>query len=397
MNPHPADNGASRQRLTVSIITRDSESRLAGVIAEASCYADEVIVGVDAASTDRTFEVASEWADVVYRFRLPMEGQLAPARLLALEYATGDWILSLDDDESMEETFDTIVPELMAAGLAAGDAILPELRVRSEFTHYYFPRKCIVSLQPCEFLRSAPWFPDWQLRLFRNDPALVWKPPRPHSGYHVQGQGRYEPRSSILHFEPLLCGDAERRRKIDSYRRAGTHSAADELDRFSAEFPRHAARLRVAAERRPRAAPARIHPDVRELEVALLPPWQSVIHHVSMPAVVSAGSTVTGTVTVRNTGKLAWWPKCGGRSAAVSLGFHLLNWRGKMLQRNGGGFSLPGGVRPGEEVRVPVRFIAPAKRGDYYLEWDMLSQGECWFAQCGSAVRRTALRVCKPR
>lgn len=394
MNKHRAESRTTKPRLTVSIITRDSANRLAGVIAEASCYADEVIVGVDAASTDRTFEVASESADVVYRFRLPMEGQLAPARLLALEYATGDWILSLDDDESMEETFDAIVPDLMAAK----DEILPELRVRGEFTHYYFPRKGIVNLQPCEFLRSAPWFPDWQLRLFRNDPALVWKPPFAHSGYRIHGQGGYEPRCSILHFEPLLCSSEKRRRKIDSYRRTGSNSAMDELDRFSSEFIRHEARLRPAVERRPRIGPARIHPNVRDLEIALQPPWKSVILNVSLPAVVSAGSDVTGTVTVRNTGKLAWWPKAGGRSAVVSLGFQWLkfNWRGKMRRRNGGGFLLPRVVRPGEELKVPVRFIAPAKCGDYHLEWDMLSQGECWFAQCGATVQRTALRVGKP-
>ena len=46
-----------RPRLTVSILTKDSEPRLASLLAEVSCWADEILVGVDASSRDRTFAI----------------------------------------------------------------------------------------------------------------------------------------------------------------------------------------------------------------------------------------------------------------------------------------------------------------------------------------------------
>lgn len=395
MMNHPGTaTGSSKPRLSVSIITRNSEQRLAQLIAEASCYGDEVVVGVDASSTDRTFEIASQYADVVYHFRLPMEGQLAPARLLALEYATGEWILSLDDDESMEIDFDAILPELIGWGGAANEDTSPStMKDQRAVTHYYFPRKLVVNAEPCEFLLTPPWFPDWQLRLFRNDPSLAWKPPRPHSGYWVQGVGCFESRASILHFQPLLCGEEERRAKIETYRRAGGSHATDQISLFSEKFARHSAKLRPILERKPRKAPPRIHEAVQELQVTPLPPWNATFIHVSMPASVPIGSTVFAYVLVRNTGKMAWWPHLGGRAPYLTLGYHLLDSHGKMLDFNGERSLMPQVVPPGAEVQFLAQFKAPENEGDYLVEWDLVSENECWFAQCGSAVQRTALQV----
>src|SRR5262245_41186179 len=116
----------ARPRLSVNILTRDGEHRLERLVAEAATYADEILIGVDSISPDRGYEVACGLADVVYRFRLP--GQLSPARMLVLDHATGDWILSIDDDESMEDSF---------------NAILPELLRDASINHVWFPRKWI--------------------------------------------------------------------------------------------------------------------------------------------------------------------------------------------------------------------------------------------------------------
>lgn len=366
-----------KQRLTVSIITRDSESRLEQCIAEARDFADEVIVGVDAASSDQSFEIASALADVVYRFRLPAKGQLAPARLLALEHATGDWILSLDDDESMEETF---------------DAILPELMNQTGITHYHFPRKSIVDLNPCEYLRVPPWFPDWQLRLFLNDQSIVWKPSRPHTGYWVQGTGFFEARTSILHFEPLLCGTEERRQKIKTYQQAGSSCVTDDLDRFATELPRHPAKLRPAAGPQLRPSEVRIHSEIRELQVTVLPPWGATILTANVPPTAPPGFPLLAEVLVRNSGKLSWEPH-KGRWPFLNLGFHLLNSQGEVINFDGGRFPMPRVVPPGGEVLFIGQFEAPGTPGDYLLEWDMVSEGECWFADCGSTVLRTPLQV----
>jgi hypothetical protein len=277
----------------------------------------------------------------------------------------------------MEETFDAILPELMS---------------QPGVTHFHFPRKWIVNLNPCEYVQAAPWFPNWALRMFRNDANIVWKQPRPHSQYSVQGTGWLESRTSILHFEPLLCAGAERQKKIESYRRAGSKGAAEEYYTSAEGYPRHPVKLRAAITPQSRWHHARIHSEITELQVAMLPPWCATILSASLPPLAPAGSTVFVEVLVRNTGKLSWEPP-SGRWPLLNLGFHLLNLEGEVINLDGGRFTMPKVVPPGGEVQFLGELKAPSTPGSYLLEWDMVSEGECWFANCGSTVLRTHLQV----
>ena len=46
-----------------------------------------------------------------------------------------------------------------------------------------------------------------------------------------------------------------------------------------------------------------------------------------------------------------------------------------------------------EQVLVVATFQAPSLPGDYIIEWDMISEFECWFAECGSSTLRTRFHV----
>lgn len=362
-------------KLTVNILTRDSEDRLERLLSEVSSFADEVLVGVDVASVDRTLEIASARADVVYRFR--HFGQPSPARMLPFKYATGDWILSLDDDESIEASFDALLPSLLTDVLAS---------------HYWFPRKWIVSLDPCEYLHAPPWFPDWQLRLFRNDPSLIWKPARPHSGYCAQGPGYYDTRACILHFEPLQCDADARDAKLRRYRERGGSEHAEVLYSHPPQTVRRGAVLRpqgIAPLRRRRRI---LHETVHDLTMPS-PPWQSIIAAVEMPAVATVGETLLAEIHATNTGAVSWAPFYGGRSAQIQIGYHLLDSDGQMIQRDLPRCAVLRFVAPGESAMFLFTLDAPSTAGDYLLEWDLVSEHECWFADCGGTVLRTPLHV----
>ncbi len=378
MAPPPTPEGRA-ERLTVSILTRDSANRIAGRIAEALTFADEVIVGVDAASNDDTFEIASAAAHVAYRFR--HDGRLAPARLLPFEFASGDWILSLDDDESIEQVFDLLKPELLSAAAV---------------THYYFPRKWIVNLDPCEYLRTAPWFPDWQLRLFRNDAASVWKPPQAHSGYRVQGLGYHEPRASILHFEPLWCAAQARRTKMETYRQAGGPESAEACYQSTMALGPESRATCALREDTPRVritlTTPRVELTARQLQTAEFPDWRGSLSVVEMPNHVTCGDTVIAEIRGRNTGSMAWSVHTG-RWPSLNLAFHLLDTEGRTILFDGPRFPMPRLTRPGDYTLFLVTFSAPSQVGDYVLEWDLVSEGECWFQDSGSEVLRTPLRV----
>lgn len=371
-----------RPRLTVHILTRNGETRLPRLFAELGSYADEVVVGVDATSDDATLDVARSFADVVYRFRLPRQGQLAPARMLPFDYAGGDWILSLDDDESMEETFDALVPELMRA---------------ANVTHYFFTRKWIVSEDPCEYAHAAPWFPNWSPRLFRNDRSLVWKPPRAHSMYFLEGPGFYESRTSILHFEPLWCSPEQRSAKVAAYRGAESSAQSEEFYAVPADAPRRPAVRRPAAAFEPRPA-LRRDDAIRELTAPGHPPWGALVTSVDMPDTADPEERFIVQVQVRNTGALAWSPTYAQWPAnawpMLRLSHHLLFADGSPVDWNDRPrILLPRLVRPGEDVTFIDELAAPAAAGDYVIEWDMLSEAHCWFSQCGSPTHRSRLRV----
>jgi (heptosyl)LPS beta-1,4-glucosyltransferase len=93
-----------RQRtktVSATIITMNEEDHIADCLKSARLVADEIIV-LDSGSTDRTVEIAKQYADIVEVTDWPGFGV---QKQRALEKATGDWVLSLDADER-------ITPEL---------------------------------------------------------------------------------------------------------------------------------------------------------------------------------------------------------------------------------------------------------------------------------------------
>jgi len=82
------------------------------LLAEAEHYADEVVVAVDRASVDGTWEVATQGADRVFAFT--HDGATGAARLAGLERASCDWVLFLDDDEGMDAVFPQLRDDLLS-------------------------------------------------------------------------------------------------------------------------------------------------------------------------------------------------------------------------------------------------------------------------------------------
>ncbi|MGC2401353.1 MAG: glycosyltransferase family 2 protein, partial [Acidobacteriaceae bacterium] len=85
-----------RKTLSVAIITRNEEANLERTLLSVS-WADEIVV-VDSGSNDRTEEIARRFGS---QFFLEEWKGFAGQKNSALEKCTGDWILSLDADESL--------------------------------------------------------------------------------------------------------------------------------------------------------------------------------------------------------------------------------------------------------------------------------------------------------
>ncbi len=131
--------------LTVTVIARDEERRLARCLGSLS-WADELVVVVDDRTRDGTADVARRFSDRVYV--RPFEGYAAQ-RTWAETQASGDWVLWVDADEAAS---DGLGEEVLGA-IASG-----------RHTAYRMPR---LDLMFGRWIRHGGWYPQYHIRLYR--------------------------------------------------------------------------------------------------------------------------------------------------------------------------------------------------------------------------------------
>ena len=129
----PASGGGpAAARLTATVIARDEEDRLPATL-ESLRFADEVVVVVDAASTDRTEAIAREFGGTV--LVSPFDG-FGSQKNAAHDLAQGPWILSVDADESVSPELAVEIRarlQELAAGSPAQQPVAFRIPIRLEF------------------------------------------------------------------------------------------------------------------------------------------------------------------------------------------------------------------------------------------------------------------------
>jgi glycosyltransferase involved in cell wall biosynthesis len=176
---------ATQPRLTAAIIARDEESML-GECLQSIAFADERLVLVDAATVDRTREVArTNGARVAER----TFDNFGAQRDAALALATGDWVLFVDADERVSP--------------ALRDEVLGAVRQPDGRRGFWIPRHNYLL---GHVVRHAGWFPDYQLRLLERR-AARFDPSRPvHELALVDGPVGHL-REPLLHFNYRSLGE----------------------------------------------------------------------------------------------------------------------------------------------------------------------------------------------
>jgi glycosyltransferase involved in cell wall biosynthesis len=170
-------------RLSVILITKNEAANIRACL-ESVAWADEIIV-VDSGSTDGTQEIARQFTPHVH-LHADWPG-FGPQKNLALSYATGDWVLSLDADERVTSALHAEIEAALASPQADG---------------YRIPR---LSSFCGRFMHHSGWRPDHVLRLFRRQhgrfsEALV------HESVQVNGAVA-NLREDLLHYSYRDFGD----------------------------------------------------------------------------------------------------------------------------------------------------------------------------------------------
>ncbi|VEG89864.1 glycosyltransferase family 2 protein [Legionella spiritensis] len=99
--------------LSVIIIAKNEGANI-GRCLESVKWADEIIV-LDSGSTDNTVEIASQYTKNVYQTDWQGYGI---QKQRALQAASGDWILNLDADESVNEELKAVIKDAIASNEA---------------------------------------------------------------------------------------------------------------------------------------------------------------------------------------------------------------------------------------------------------------------------------------
>lgn len=206
-------------RLSLIVITKNEEAAIERCLRSAAGIADEIIV-VDSGSTDRTLEIARSFgAKILQPADWPGYG---PQKQRAQAAASGDWILSLDSDEWIEEG---LLREIEAV-----------LRDPEASAGYRMPRR---NRFIGEIVRHGGWWPDYVLRLYRRDRGR-FNDNLVHESVVIEG-GIGTLKNPIEHNTIVNADDASG--KIERY----SQIAAQELRARGRTSSRLQARLRGAA------------------------------------------------------------------------------------------------------------------------------------------------------
>ena len=150
--------------LSVIIIARNEAPRIEACLQSAR-FADEILL-VDSGSTDDTVAIARQYADRVVESEWLGYG---PTKQLALEHATGDWVLWLDADERVPQDLRDEITAVMDKRDRAG---------------YRIARKTLFL---GHWIRHCGWYPDYVLRLFRRGADPRFTDDEVHEALRIRG------------------------------------------------------------------------------------------------------------------------------------------------------------------------------------------------------------------
>jgi hypothetical protein len=377
-------------------MTAGPAGRIAALLALYRPVAAELFVAVDDRAEPAVVAAAlAAGARVVrYPYAEPVDRPLAWLH----HECVGDWVLTIDDDE---------VP---SAGLLAA---LPGLVEAQDVTHYWLPRRWLFP-EPGRHLDEAPWRPDYQLRLVRNDPRLLLFFEETHRPIQVLGPGRYL-ELPVYHADCVVNPLERREQKALKYERLrpGKRVAGGAMSHvFYLPERRPSAATRPLPEEDlrlveqvlgspppslppPAAVPAATREEIDRHWVGReLPPPAYACHLelLQQPHDLVAGEQRALETRVRNLGDARWpWGELGLPSVRVSYRWYHAG--GAVAVPDGLRTPFPAPVEPGERVVVPVHVLAPPAAGRYELELDLVHEHVRWF---GCAVR-VEVDVLRPR
>ncbi|MEB3286849.1 MAG: hypothetical protein VKJ04_05045 [Vampirovibrionales bacterium] len=188
--------------LSICIITMNSAERIVPLLKYLRPYCDELVVGVDSKTTDNTFEACQGLCDelfVIESTALTCNAGLEPL----VGRCHKEWILRLDDDEFPEPEFFRWLPGILN---------------QKNITHYKMPRLHLSNTQPLSWIDDGYLYPDYQMRLFINNPTLLSFPGAVgHTSIMCAGKRGKIHTPNLIHLNMAINPRFKREAKLKTY------------------------------------------------------------------------------------------------------------------------------------------------------------------------------------
>jgi phosphoglycerol transferase MdoB-like AlkP superfamily enzyme len=97
---------------------------------------------------------------------------------------------------------------------------------------------------------------------------------------------------------------------------------------------------------------------------------------VRAPRLLTSSHGRVARVVVRNDGTRVW-----SGDGSFSMAYHWLSSNGRILVWEGRRAAVDAPVKPGETIALEVEVTPPTSAGRVLLQWDMVEEGVCWFAE----------------
>ena len=159
-----------KANLSVAIITYNEERIIEKTLSALDTWVDQIVV-VDSFSTDNTPNILEMFNTTI--FQKKWEGY-SKQKNFAISKCTGDWILVLDADEVLSD------------GLK--NEILATIKTPSNYQGFKVKRKFYIGKR---WIRHGGYYPDYQLRLFKNNANAHYKQREVHESIEMDGEIGY--------------------------------------------------------------------------------------------------------------------------------------------------------------------------------------------------------------
>jgi hypothetical protein len=324
-------------RLSLLVLTLNAEKKLTRILPDLVGIADELVIGYDDSTSDGSVEVARRFTDKVYP--VPHAAYMGRGRAedlnpieCMLPYCSGDWVLRIDHDE-------TLSPLWHDRGYV--ESLLDD----RDATHFCIPRRMVVPPGD-RYIASGAWYPDFQLRLYRNIPSLVVFNRRPHERPRIAGEQRFLSDAWIIHWKddvPIFDDQVFRTRPLDFVY--------------------------------PPAVPV-------ALDGGKQGPFCASIQVLDCPPVMKAGSLEPVLVSITNWSDQVLRPASHFiRASTVFLSWHWFTAAtGRIYEWEGARLDLPKAIAPGECAAAIMGVTAPAAPGEYLFQPDLVEEFVAWFS-----------------